>query len=149
MFKLSKKQIVWISGILAIAAIVLNKVIYKDMEGYVTLSIVVMILGTVIAGYNIFKTAAVSLRYKVIGIDLLVSIAAIGAIIIGEYWEAQAVTFLFTIGDYLESLTLEKTRNSIRSLMDLAPDIARVRRNGEEIEISPDEVVYGDRKSVV
>lgn len=144
MFKLSKKQIVWISGILAIAAIVLNKVIYKDMEGYVTLSIVVMILGTVIAGYNIFKTAAVSLRYKVIGIDLLVSIAAIGAIIIGEYWEAQAVTFLFTIGDYLESLTLEKTRNSIRSLMDLAPDIARVRRNGEEIEISPDEVVYGD-----
>lgn len=144
MFKVSKKQIVWAAGILALAALVLNKIIFRDMEGYATVSIVIMIVGTVIAGYNIFKTAIVSLRYGVVGIDLLVSIAAIGALIIGEYWEAQAVTFLFTFGDYLESLTLEKTRNSIRSLMDLAPDIARVRRNGEEIEISPDDVVFGD-----
>ncbi|NLV99379.1 MAG: cadmium-translocating P-type ATPase [Clostridiaceae bacterium] len=144
MFKLSKKQIVWITGLMAIAAIILNKVIHKDIEGYAAVSIVIMILATVIAGYNIFKTALVGLRYRVVGIDLLVSIAAIGAVIIGEYWEAQAVTFLFTIGDYLESLTLEKTRNSIRSLMDLAPDTARVRRNNEEIEISPDEVLYGD-----
>ena len=144
MFKVSKKQIVWAAGILALAALVLNKIIFRDMEGYATVSIIIMIVGTVLAGYNIFKTAIVSLRYGVVGIDLLVSIAAIGALIIGEYWEAQAVTFLFTFGDYLESLTLEKTRNSIRSLMDLAPDIARVRRNGEEIEISPDDVVFGD-----
>lgn len=144
MFKVSKKQIVWAAGILALAALVLNKIIFRDMEGYATVSIVIMIVGTVIAGYNIFKTAIVSLRYGVVGIDLLVSIAAIGALIIGEYWEAQAVTFLFTFGDYLESLTLEKTRDSIRSLMDLAPDIARVRRNGEEVEISPDDVVFGD-----
>ncbi|MDD2363529.1 MAG: cation-translocating P-type ATPase [Eubacteriales bacterium] len=144
MFKVSKKQIVWAAGILALAALVLNKIIFRDMEGYATVSIVIMIVGTVIAGYNIFKTAIFSLRYGVVGIDLLLSIAAIGALIIGEYWEAQAVTFLFTFGDYLESLTLEKTRDSIRSLMDLAPDIARVRRNGEEIEISPDDVVFGD-----
>lgn len=144
MFKVSKKQIVWAAGILALAALVLNKIIFRDMEGYATVSIIIMIVGTVLAGYNIFKTAIVSLRYGVVGIDLLVSIAAIGALIIGEYWEAQAVTFLFTFGDYLESLTLEKTRNSIRSLMDLAPDIARVRRNGEEVEISPDDVVFGD-----
>ena len=144
MFKLSKKQIVWITGILVIAAIILNKVVYRDIEGYAIASIVIMVLGTIIAGYNIFKSAIVSLRYKVVGIDLLVSIAAIGALIIGEYWEAQAVTFLFTFGDFLESLTLEKTRNSIRSLMDLAPDMARVRRNGEEVEISPDDVIYGD-----
>ncbi len=144
MFKISKKQIVWAAGILALAALVLNKIIFRDLEGYATVSIVIMIVGTVIAGYNIFKTAIVSLRYGVVGIDLLVSIAAIGALIIGEYWEAQAVTFLFTFGDYLESLTLEKTRDSIRSLMDLAPDVARVRRNGEEVEISPDDVVFGD-----
>ncbi len=144
MFKLNKKQIVWITGILVIAAIILNKVVYRDIEGYAIVSIVIMVLGTIIAGYNIFKSAIVSLRYKVVGIDLLVSIAAIGALIIGEYWEAQAVTFLFTFGDFLESLTLEKTRNSIRSLMDLAPDTARVRRNGEEVEISPDDVIYGD-----
>lgn len=48
------------------------------------------------------------------------------------------------LGDYLESKTLEKTRSSIKSLLDLAPDIARVIRNGVEVEISPDEVVEGD-----
>ncbi len=144
MFTLSKKQIVWITGILAGAAFILNRALNQDIEGYATVSIVIMLLGTIIAGYNIFKTALVGLRYRVIGIDLLVSIAAIGAVIIAEYWEAQAVTFLFTMGDYLESLTLEKTRNSIRSLMDLAPDSARVRRNSEEIEISPADVLYGD-----
>ena len=106
MFKVSKKQIVWAAGILALAALVLNKIIFRDMEGYATVSIVIMIVGTVIAGYNIFKTAIVSLRYGVVGIDLLVSIAAIGALIIGEYWEAQAVTFLLTFGYYLEPLTL-------------------------------------------
>ena len=144
MFTLSKKQIVWLTGILAGAAFILNRALNQDIEGYATVSIVIMLLGTIIAGYNIFKTALVGLRYRVIGIDLLVSIAAIGAVIIAEYWEAQAVTFLFTMGDYLESLTLEKTRNSIRSLMDLAPDSARVRRNNEEIEISPADVLYGD-----
>ena len=64
--------------------------------------------------------------------------------LIGEYWEAAAVTFLFMFGDYLESRTIEKTRSSIKSLLDLAPDTARVRREGVEMDISPEEVVQGD-----
>ncbi|WMM25071.1 hypothetical protein RBU61_19415 [Tissierella sp. MB52-C2] len=56
-----------------------------------------------------------------------------------------AVTFLFILGDYLESRTIEKTRSSIKALLDLAPDTARVMRNGAEVVISPDEVVKGDK----
>ncbi len=60
---------------------------------------------------------------KVISINLLVTIAAVGAIIIGEYWIAAAVTFFFAFGSYLESKTTgkTKTRDAIRKLMDLAP----------------------------
>ncbi|HBR23634.1 MAG TPA: cadmium-translocating P-type ATPase, partial [Firmicutes bacterium] len=91
-----------------------------------------------------FLKAIGALKYRIVGIDALVTIAVTGAIIIGEYWEAAAVTFLFMFGDYLESRTIEKTRSSIKALLDMAPDIARVRRDGVELEISPEEVVQGD-----
>ncbi len=52
----------------------------------------------------------VSLKYRVLGIEALVTVAVVGAIFIGEYWEAAAVTFLFMLGSYLESRTLEKNQ---------------------------------------
>lgn len=139
MFSLSKGKIVLISGILAAISFAL-----KTFIGYEAVTIVVMVLTTIIAGTPIFKKAIEALRYGIVGIDALVTIAVVGATIIGEYWEAAAVTFLFMLGDYLEARTLEKTRSSIKALLELAPDITRVRRNGVELEISPDEVVQGD-----
>lgn len=139
MFKLTKVQTVWVSGILALASFILKKTL-----GYEILTIILMLLTTVIAGTPIFKKAIGALRYGIVGIDALVTVAVIGAIIIGEYWEGAAVTFLFILGDYLESRTIEKTRSSIKALLDLAPDTARVKRDGIEVVISPDEVVHGD-----
>lgn len=139
MLKLTKGKIIAISGVLAAVSFVLKKLI-----GYEIITIVLMLISTVIAGTPIFKKAISALKYRIVGIDALVTIAVIGAIIIGEYWEATAVTFLFIFGDYLESRTIEKTRSSIKSLLDLLPETARVRRNGIELEISPDDVVKGD-----
>ena len=103
-----------------------------------------MILATGISGLPIMARAISSLRYKIVAIDLLVTIAVIGAIFIGEYWEAAAVSFLFMLGEWLEARTIEKTRSSIKSLLDLAPVTARVKRNGAELEIPAEEVVIGD-----
>lgn len=139
MFRLTKKQIVWSSGILAAASFILKKFI-----GYEPVTIILMLATTIIAGAPTFKKALGALRYRIVGIDALVTVAVTGAVIIGEYWEAAAVTFLFILGDYLESRTIDKTRSSIRSLMDLAPDTARVRRDGTEFLIPPDEVLPGD-----
>lgn len=139
MSRLTKAQIVWSSGILAALAFVL-----KRLVGYEPVTIVLMLAATVIAGVPIFKKAFGALRYRIVGIDVLVAIAVTGAVIIGEYWEAAAVTFLFMLGDYLESRTIEKTRSSIRTLMDLAPDTARIRRAGVETVLPPEEVVQGD-----
>ncbi len=138
-FKMTKKQILISSSILVTASFVLNKLI-----GYHYVTIALMLLTALIAGLPILKRAIVSARYLVVGIDALVSIAVIGAIIIQEYWEAAAVTFLFMLGDYLESRTIEKTRSSIRSLLDLSPDTARIKRGDEEVIVSPDEVVMHD-----
>ena len=85
------------------------------------------------------------LRMKAFSIELLVTIAVIGALFIGEYVESAAVTFLFLFGAYLEVRTLEKTRSSLKSLIDMAPLEATVIRDGETITISVDDVESGDR----
>ncbi len=103
-----------------------------------------MIAAAIVAGYPIAVNAVRGLRFRIIGIDTLVTLAVVGALFIGEYWEAAAVTFLFMLGDYLEAKTLEKTRSSIKMLLDLAPDTAKVVRDDKEIEVGAGEVVKGD-----
>jgi len=139
MLRVKKGQRVLISGILIVISLGLGKL--ASSPG---ISDILMIAAAVFAGYPIAINAIRALRYKILGIDALVTLAVIGALLIKEYWEAAAVTFLFMFGNYLESKTLEKTRSAIKALLSLAPDIARVIRNGEEIELSPEEVVKGD-----
>ncbi|NLY55996.1 MAG: cadmium-translocating P-type ATPase [Firmicutes bacterium] len=136
---LSKLRRVQISGVLVALAFV-----FKNTSELTAITNLIMLAATVVAGTPILKRAVGALKYKILGIDALVSIAVIGALAIGEYWEAAAVTFLFMLGDYLEARTIEKTRSSIKALLELAPDTARVLRDGAEVEVSPDEVVAGD-----
>jgi Cd2+/Zn2+-exporting ATPase len=137
--KISKGQRVTLSGILIVISFILKRITVEPM-----IANIFMIVAAIIAGLPIMKNALSALRYKIVGIDALVSLAVVGAMFLGEYWEAAAVTFLFMLGDYLESKTLEKTRSSIKSLLDLAPDVSVVIRDGIEVEISPEEVVKGD-----
>lgn len=103
------------------------------------------IVATFIAGVPIFTKAYQSLRMKSFSIELLVSIAVVGALYIHEYTESAVVTFLFLFGDYLEARTLEKTRSSLKKLAEMAPQEAIVIRNGNNVTISVEEVVEGDR----
>lgn len=139
MFKFTKKQIITSSLITISIAFILKQ--FEDLSLFAN---IFMLVTTVIAGTPIFKKAFSAIRYKIIGIDALVTIAVIGAVLIGEYWEAAAVTFLFMLGDYLESRTIEKTRSSIKALLDLAPKKATVLRDGREIIIGVDEVLIED-----
>lgn len=105
---------------------------------------VLMIAAAVVAGYRILMSAIRALMVKTIGIDLLVSVAAIGAIIIQNYWEAAAVTFLFAIGHALEAATLNKTRSALAELVAVAPDVAVVLRDGNQVEVPAAEVIAGE-----
>lgn len=124
-----------ISGVLIGAAFLADWVLRLD--GW---SNAMMIAAAVVAGSDIAARAWHSLRARHIGIELLVTIAAAGAIIIGNYWEAAAVTFLFLFGAYLEARTLRHTRQVLENLLDLAPTTAIVVREGQQVEVLPGEV---------
>ncbi|MDB2246068.1 cation-translocating P-type ATPase [Halorubrum ezzemoulense] len=116
--------------------------------GYLTsfemASTAILVLATVVGGYDIAKTAYHEVTNRTLGIKTLVTLAAIGAIVIGEYWEAAAVVFLFSLGSYLEGRTMRKTRTALQELLEMTPDTATVRRDGTLQEVSARDVEEGE-----
>ncbi|PTG59826.1 heavy metal translocating P-type ATPase [Staphylococcus chromogenes] len=110
------------------------------------LSQIFLIISTLIAMVPITLKAYQSVRAKFFSIELLVTIAMIGALWIQEYTESSIVTFLFLFGSYLEARTLKITRKSISDLVDAAPKEAiRIKENGETEKIDVDDVEVGNR----
>ena len=72
--------------------------------------------------------------------NLLMSIAVIGALGLGEFAEGAIVVFLFSLGNTLQSYTMDKARNAIRSLMDLAPKEAHLKKGGHLIKVPVSEL---------
>lgn len=128
-------QSVIVSGSLIVAGLALWYLADLESAGRALL-----VLASVTAGARIATTAVRSLASRQVSIELLVTIAAVGAIFIGEVWEAAAVTFLFTLGAWLEARTLQATRRALAELMELTPDLALVIRDGTVTEVSPWEV---------
>jgi Cd2+/Zn2+-exporting ATPase len=96
-------------------------------------------------GYTIARNALGSLRVRIVDINLLMGLAAVGALAIGQWLEAAMVAFLFTLGESLETYTLERTRTSIRSLLGLFPTEALVVREGGELRVPIEQVAVGER----
>src|SRR5690554_1101215 len=99
-----------------------------------------LITASIVAGVPTVLRAWQASRQKMFSIELLVTIAVIGALIIGEYVESAAVTFLFPFGAFLEGRSLEKARASLKSLMKMArleatvfQDAIRSSFNAEEV----------------
>lgn len=128
-----------ISGLWLLAAAALH------LAGWIPWRQAALLFATLTAGIPIAIRAYQALRGKAFSIELLVSIAVVGALYLGEYVESAAVTFLFLFGAYLESRTLEKTRSSLKALLDMAPDEANVVRDGKPIRVPAETVEVGDR----
>lgn len=125
--------------LLSFISIVLAFMLGGDMKNFF------LIVATFIASVPISIKAFQAIKLRTFSIELLVTIAVIGALLIGEYVESAVVTFLFLFGAYLEGKTLQKTRSSIRELIEMAPEEATVIRNGGKVTISVDDVEIGDR----
>ncbi|EGP5416924.1 heavy metal translocating P-type ATPase [Enterococcus faecium] len=138
---LSKKNVITvISGLL----IVLGFFSHFVLEN-VGLSEWSLIIASVFGITPIAIQAFQAMKVKVISIDVLVSIAAIGALFIQNYEESAIVTFLFLFGHYLEQRTLNQTRSAIKELTDMAPESALVQtEDGEFEEVDVDDVDEGD-----
>jgi len=103
------------------------------------------IAAILIGGYYFGREAIEELIFeRRIGIELLMSVAAVVASVMGETLEGAMLVFLYSISEAAEGYTEEKTRAAIKALMNLAPKVALVRRNGREQEIPVEELVVGD-----
>lgn len=98
----------------------------------------------VYGGYPIARAAMESLRVRRIDMNLLMTISVIGAMAIGEWVEGGLIVVLFSIGSSLQAITFDRTRNSIRSLFELAPEEATVIREGAEFVVRASTLVPGD-----
>jgi len=102
-----------------------------------------------IGGIPIYLKAFASIRAKTLDIDILMVIAVIGAISIGYWEEAAEIIVLFTLAELLESFSMDKARQSIRELMDLAPPTAtRLTKGKKHEEVPLEDLIVGDRVSV-
>lgn len=135
----NKNIVTLVTGSLLLVALV----IYAFRSSSPILDLILVMIA-VIAGSPITIKALMALKMRVFSIDLLVSIAVVGALIIGEFTEAAVVSFLFILGDYLEGRTLTKTRSALKSLIDMAPQKAIVLQNGKRVTKLADEVKVGD-----
>lgn len=127
-----------ISGILLIAGVIL-----KGSNHWLALG--VFLLSYVIAGGDVVMGAFRNiLRGQVFDENFLMSIATIGAFIIGEYPEGVGVMLFYQVGELFQSYAVNKSRKSISSLMDIRPDYANVKHGEEIVKVDPDEVGIGD-----
>lgn len=109
------------------------------------ISTIIFIAAILIGGYYFGREAIEELIFeRRIGIELLMSVAAVVASVMGETLEGAMLVFLYSISEAAEGYTEEKTRSAIKALMNLAPKVALVRRNGREQEIPVEELVVGD-----
>ncbi len=134
-----KTQSTMFSGIVLAVSMILDWLGISD-----TIIVPLYVLAAIIGGYATAKSGFYSLRSLTFDMNFLMTVAVIGAFAIGEWGEGATVAFLFSFGNTLQTYTMDKTRQSIRALMELAPAEALVLRNGLEQRLSVEEIVIGD-----
>jgi Cd2+/Zn2+-exporting ATPase len=109
------------------------------------LTALVYVASTFVSGYHAGRAGWTAfLNSRRVDMNTLMTIAAVGALLIGAFEEGAMVTFLFALGNLLESATMDRARQAIRSLMDLAPREATVLRNGTEERVPIETLQVGD-----
>lgn len=92
----------------------------------------------------VWKAITNILHGQVFDENFLMTIATIGALILGEHSEGVAVMLFYQVGEWFQSYAVSKSRKSIASLMDIRPDYANIERDGKLVQVDPDEVQIGE-----
>lgn len=98
----------------------------------------------VFGGWYGLKGAVETLRHRAVDIDLLMIVAALGALSIGAPFEGAMLLFLFSLSNTLQHYAIGRSRRAIKSLVEMRPDEAQVLRDGEEVTVPIDEVAVSD-----
>jgi Cd2+/Zn2+-exporting ATPase len=127
-----------VSGLLALSGIILQ----HAMPSHI-LSMILFYVAVFIGGHPIARQGLKEARQLRLGMNFLMSIAVIGALVIGELSEAAIVVFLFSLAELLESLTIQRARQSLESLMNLTPETALLKSGNSFIEKSVHDISVG------
>jgi len=127
------------SGIMLAAGLLL-----QFMEVRLPVARLFLLLATVSGGWFVSRRAWQALRHRQIEMNTLMTTAAIGALLIGEWEEAGATMFLFSLAQVLEARSMDRARNAIRRLLDLSPKEATVRGEGGEVRLPVERISVGD-----
>ena len=128
-----------------VGAVLFALAILSDALSVPILPIILYIFALIVAGLPVFLGAVKGImRRDFLDEKFLMCIASIGAMVIGEMTEGVAVMLFFLVGEWFEHRATHKARSSIKSLMQIMPDTARVLSDGEEEEVDAEDVEVGD-----
>ncbi|MCU1717374.1 heavy metal translocating P-type ATPase [Pseudomonas sp. 5P_3.1_Bac2] len=135
----------WWPLLLAAVAAVGSEVVEFTQLGPQWLSAAFAVLAVALCGFNTYKKGWIALKNLNLNINALMSIAVTGALLIGQWPEAAMVMVLFTIAELIEARSLDRARNAIRGLLDMAPQRAtRQQADGSWQEVDVQAVAVGD-----
>lgn len=137
--------LIGVSGVLAVSAEILAWITGQEHAIPVVLLAVASIA---LGGREMIQKGWRALKTFTLNINFLMTIAVAGAVVIGQWPEAAMVTFLFALAEIIEAYSLDRSRNAIRSLMELSPDMALVADDGSWREVRADSVKEGQRVRV-
>lgn len=127
---------------IVISAILLVVLSQLPIEGWLRFAL--FMIPYLIIGYDILKKAGKGIMNRqVFDENFLMAVATVGAILLGDYKEGTAVMLFYQIGELFQSYAVGKSRRNISELMDIRPDYANVERDGELVQVDPDEVEIG------
>ena len=117
--------------------------LFLPLEG--ALRLAVFLVPYLVVGWDVLRKAAQNIMGgQVFDENFLMSVATVGALAIGEYPEAVAVMLFYQVGELFQSVAVSRSRQSISELMDIRPDYANIQRDGQLVQVDPDEVAVGD-----
>jgi Cd2+/Zn2+-exporting ATPase len=126
-----------------IAAVMLIIVYFLPAEGYIKLAF--YLIPYFFIGWDVLKDAVGNIfRGQMLDEKFLMAFATIGAFVIGEYPEAVFVMLFFQVGELFEKIAVASSRKSVAALMDIRPDYANIEKDGDLMQVDPDEVKVGD-----
>lgn len=139
---MTKKQKKVLVRIIISAVLVIGLQFIPVNDPYIRLTL--FMIPYLIIGYDILKKAILGIVHgEVFDENFLMAVATVGAIALGEYLEGTAVMLFYQIGELFQSYAVGKSRKNITALMDIRPDYANVEKDGELIQVDPDEVGVG------
>ncbi len=133
---------IWLSGPIPLLSVVQDR---NGCGAYALSKWPIFLIPYLVIGWDVlWKAVRNIMNGQVFDENFLMCVATIGALVIGEYPEAVAVMLFYQVGELFQSVAVSRSRQSIAALMDIRPDYANVEREGQLVQVDPEEVAVGD-----